>query len=88
MVQREVADEGEAGVAPPAEPMASFDEFYAANFQRLTLQLYAYTGDVGQAQDAVQEAFSRAWPRWSRLVEYDNPAAWVRRVALNVARSR
>lgn len=66
----------------------SFDDFYAAEFHRLTLQLYAYTADVGLAQDAVQEAFSRAWPRWDRLSAYDNPAAWVRRVAMNVAASR
>ncbi|HEX2773821.1 MAG TPA: sigma-70 family RNA polymerase sigma factor [Micromonosporaceae bacterium] len=66
----------------------SFDDFYAAEFQRLTLQVYAYTADVGLAQDAVQEAFSRAWPRWDRLSAYDNPAAWVRRVAMNVATSR
>jgi RNA polymerase sigma-70 factor (ECF subfamily) len=66
----------------------SFDDFYAAEFHRLTLQIYAYTADVGLAQDAVQEAFSRAWPRWNRLSAYDNPAAWVRRVAMNVAASR
>ncbi|WP_422774546.1 sigma-70 family RNA polymerase sigma factor [Plantactinospora sp. WMMC1484] len=68
--------------------MTSFDDFYSSSFHPLTLQLYAFTADAGQAQDAVQEAFSRAWARWDRLVEYDNPAAWVRRVALNVARSR
>ncbi|MGH3156089.1 MAG: sigma factor, partial [Streptosporangiaceae bacterium] len=26
-------------------------------------QLYAMTGDRGEAQDAVQEAFARAWAR-------------------------
>ncbi|MFG3423082.1 SigE family RNA polymerase sigma factor [Micromonospora sp. NPDC049460] len=66
----------------------SFEEFYAANFQPLMLQLYAYTADVGQAQDAVQEAFSRAWARWDRLVRYERPAAWVRTVAMNVVRNR
>ncbi|MBO4205118.1 sigma-70 family RNA polymerase sigma factor [Micromonospora echinofusca] len=83
-------DLGPPGQAPPPVPTdgSGFDEFYAANFHQLTLQLYAYTADVGQAQDAVQEAFSRAWARWSRVASYDNPAAWVRRVALNVAKSR
>lgn len=66
----------------------SFDSFYAAQFQPLTLQLYAYTADVSLAQDAVQEAFTRAWPRWDTLLGYDNPAAWIRRVAMNVAMSR
>ncbi|MET0417040.1 MAG: sigma-70 family RNA polymerase sigma factor [Actinoplanes sp.] len=66
----------------------SFEEFYAAHFQPLLLQLYAYTADLGQAQDAVQEAFTRAWRRWDRLAGYDRPAAWVRTVAMNVARNR
>ncbi len=65
-----------------------FEEFYAANFQPLLLQLYAYTADLGQAQDAVQEAFTRAFGRWDRLSGYDRPAAWVRMVAMNVARNR
>jgi RNA polymerase sigma-70 factor, ECF subfamily len=65
-----------------------FDEFYGIHFHRLTLLLYAYTADVGLAQDAVQEAFTRAWPRWDELVTYDNPSAWIRRVAMNVAHSR
>jgi RNA polymerase sigma-70 factor (ECF subfamily) len=66
----------------------SFEEFYAANYQPLLLQLYAYTADLGQAQDAVQEAFTRAFRRWDRLAHYDRPAAWVRTVAMNVARNR
>jgi RNA polymerase sigma-70 factor (ECF subfamily) len=66
----------------------SFDDFYGANVHRLMLQLYAYTADTGAAQDAVQEAFSRAWARWDRLADYDEPAAWVRRVAMNVANNR
>nr|WP_239126429.1 sigma-70 family RNA polymerase sigma factor [Asanoa siamensis] len=66
----------------------TFDAFYAANFDRLVLQLYAYTADVSAAQDAVQEAFSRAWARWDRVAGYDEPAAWVRRVAMNVATNR
>lgn len=66
----------------------SFEEFYTATFQPLMLQLYAYTADIDHARDAVQEAFSRAWPRWNKLVHYDQPAAWIRTVAMNVARNR
>ena len=65
-----------------------FDGFYAAAFPRLTGQLYAFTGDHGEAQDVVQEAFCRAWPRWDKLSGYDDPAGWVRRVAWNIATSR
>ena len=68
--------------------MDDFADFYAAQFRPLTLQLLAYTGDPALAQDLVQEAFSRAVPRWDRLRMYDDPAHWVRRVAFNLARSR
>ncbi len=77
--------EGAGGVSGVS---GSFEEFYAATFQPLMLQLYAYTADIDHARDAVQEAFSRAWPRWNKLVHYDHPAAWIRTVAMNVARSR
>jgi RNA polymerase sigma-70 factor, ECF subfamily len=73
---------------PPPDPAADFDSLYAAQFDRLTLQLYAYTGDLPQAQDVVQEAFCRALQRWDRIAAYDDPAAWVRRVAWNLATSR
>ena len=40
-----------------------FTSFYTASFPRLVGQLYAMTGDRAEAQDAVQEAFVRAWVR-------------------------
>ncbi|AVT34834.1 MULTISPECIES: RNA polymerase sigma factor [unclassified Plantactinospora] len=65
-----------------------FDDVYRAHFQPLVVQLYAYVGDMTEAQDLVQEAFSRAWPRWDKIARYDDPVAWVRRVAWNTATSR
>ncbi len=62
-----------------------FDELYLANYGRLVVQLYAVTGSLAEAEDAVQEAFARASMHWGRVGGYDSPEAWVRRVALNVA---
>jgi RNA polymerase sigma-70 factor (ECF subfamily) len=69
-------------------PPGTFEDFYGAHVQALTLQLYAYTGDLGDAQDVTQEAFCRAFARWDRLSSYDDPVAWVRRVAWNLATTR
>ncbi|WDZ85417.1 SigE family RNA polymerase sigma factor [Micromonospora cathayae] len=66
----------------------TFDELYHAHFRSLTVQLTAYCGDLSQAQDMVQEAFYRAFARWSTVSRYDDPVAWVRRVAWNLATSR
>ncbi|WP_433283907.1 sigma-70 family RNA polymerase sigma factor [Micromonospora sp. CA-244673] len=63
-------------------------ELYAGCFRRLVVQLYAVTGDLSEAQEAVQEAFTRALAAPRRIAGLDNPEAWLRRVAVNVARSR
>jgi RNA polymerase sigma-70 factor (ECF subfamily) len=63
-------------------------DVYAAHFRPLSVQLYAYTGDLDVAQELVQEAFARAIPRWHRISTYDDPVAWLRRVAFNLAASR
>jgi RNA polymerase sigma-70 factor (ECF subfamily) len=87
--------EGEdAGAVPVAvrprraSGTAGLEQLYATHFGALTMQLYAFTGDLATAQDVVQEAFCRALPRWSRLDAYDDPIAWIRRVAMNLATSR
>lgn len=71
----------------PDSPV-SFDELYAAHFGDLTVQLYAYFGDRQEAQDIVQEAFCRALARWRTVSRYDDPLAWIRRVAWNLAVSK
>ncbi len=65
-----------------------FEDFYAASHQALTIQLFAYLGDLQEAQDVVQEAFCRALTRWRKISTYDDPVAWVRRVAWNLSTSR
>ncbi|GHJ10179.1 MULTISPECIES: SigE family RNA polymerase sigma factor [Micromonospora] len=65
-----------------------FDEFYRGSRQRLLGFVYALTGNLAEAQDAVQEAYIRAWQRWSTVSGYDDPEAWVRVVASRIAVSR
>ncbi|WP_433828290.1 RNA polymerase sigma factor [Actinoplanes sp. CA-015351] len=66
----------------------TFDEVYAAHYTNLAVQLYAYFGDRQEAQDVAQEAFCRALARWNSIAGYDDPVAWIRRVAWNLAVSR
>lgn len=82
---------GHVGLSAERERMRSQSEFialYDARFSDLSAQLYAYTADATEAQDLVQEAFLRAWQRWDKIGGYDDPIAWVRRVAWNLAMSR
>jgi len=63
-------------------------ELYHACYRRLVAQVYAFTTDLTEAQDVVQEAFARAIARPRGLADVDNPEAWLRTVAVNVVRRR
>jgi RNA polymerase sigma-70 factor (ECF subfamily) len=65
-----------------------FDRLYEQHVATMIGQVTVLTGDVGAAQDAVQEAWIKAWLRWDKVSAYDNPVAWVRKVAMNTAVSR
>ena len=62
-----------------------FDGFYAACAGRIVGHVYALTGNRSEAEDAVAEAFMRAWQRWRTVRQADSPEAWVRRVASRIA---
>jgi len=64
---------------------SEFDAFYAATGRRLVAQVYAMTGDRAEAEDAVAEAYARAWQRWGTVAHCHDPAAWVRTVAFRIA---
>lgn len=63
-------------------------ELYAESYRRLLGQLIGVTGSVAEAEDVVQEAFVRGLDHPRRLLGADNPEAWLRTVAVNLARSR
>lgn len=58
------------------------DDLFEAEFSRLVRGL-AVAFDVESAADAVQEAFIAAHRQWDSVCRYEDPAGWVRRVALN-----
>jgi RNA polymerase sigma-70 factor (ECF subfamily) len=64
---------------PPADPESLFRDNYTA----LVRSLAVASGDREAAADAVQEAFIQLCLHWKRVSRYDNPVAWVRRVAIN-----
>ena len=65
---------------------SEFEAFFTENYGAVVRTLTMITGDAEMAADAAQEAFQRAYVRWSRIRTYDAPAAWVRRVAINHSR--
>lgn len=66
----------------------SFELFYQQEYASVVALAYGLSGGLWVAEDLAQEAFLRAHRDWVRVGEMDSPGAWVRRVALNLARSR
>ena len=64
------------------------EALYAVSYRRLLGQLIGVTGSVAEAEDVVHEAFVRGLDHSARLLGADNPEAWLRTVAVNLARSR
>jgi RNA polymerase sigma-70 factor, ECF subfamily len=65
-----------------------FDDFYRDTSRRLARYAYGLTGDPGDAQDLVQEAYARAWQRWKRLADYEDREAWLRLVVNRLSADR
>jgi RNA polymerase sigma-70 factor (ECF subfamily) len=63
-------------------------EVYDASYLRLVVQVAALTGELADAEDAVQEAFVKALAQGRRFARLDNPEAWLRTVAVNHVRNR
>jgi RNA polymerase sigma-70 factor (sigma-E family) len=80
-VTRLVSDEGVL-VSHGAETPA-FAEWVEAHGDALTRFAMLVLGRRGLADDAVQEALSRAMTRWDRIVRTDDPLAYVRRMIVN-----
>ena len=66
---------------------ASFETFYSSTRPRIFRAVALVLGDTDVALDATEEAMTRAAERWPVVGQYDNPAGWVYRVALNWART-
>jgi RNA polymerase sigma-70 factor (ECF subfamily) len=72
----------------PAEHAGGLAEFYAASYARVLAVLVVAAGDHREAEEVVQEAFIRLVPRWPAVSRYDDPEAWVRKVAFRLLSNR
>jgi RNA polymerase sigma-70 factor (sigma-E family) len=65
-----------------------FGDFMSARWPGLVRLGYGLTGDRQAAEDLAQTALARAYAAWPRVRRADDPDAYVRRILLNVNRSR
>jgi RNA polymerase sigma-70 factor (sigma-E family) len=79
-------------VARDGEPEAvrlpgHFEHFYLQEYPTVVALAHVLSGSRAGAEDIAQEAFLRAYRDWDRVGSYEHQAAWVRRVAANLATS-
>lgn len=62
-----------------------FSDFFRREFERLVQTAYLVLHNQQSAEDVAQDAFGQLYLNWTKVSGYDNPYAWVRRVAIRMA---
>lgn len=84
--------EAHAGIArtrslATGAPNADFEAFFREHERAIYACLWRLTGDAQAARDLTQETFVRAWRHFEQIRGYEQPRAWLVKVATNLARS-
>lgn len=72
-------------IAPMTGAYDTFEDFIAGRESDIFGYLWRLTGDEQLAYDLCQETFLRAWQQFSKIRHYEQPGAWLFRVATNLA---
>ena len=67
------------------EAPATFEEFIAGRESEVFGYLWRLTGEEQTAYDLCQETLLRAWQLFGKIRHYEQPGAWLFRVATNLA---
>ena len=89
LVARRVTEHVDDIVVPGRRPdralgsSLAFENFYRAQYPSVVRLAYSLCGSMQIAEELAQEAFVSAHTRWLRIVGFDRPDLWVRRVVIN-----
>jgi RNA polymerase sigma factor (sigma-70 family) len=64
----------------------SFEQFFEAHYPGICRALWLALGGGCDPEDAAQDAFARAFQKWTAVSNLDRPATWVFVVAVRQAR--
>lgn len=65
----------------------SFSDWYRSEYHGVVALVFVLSGSRWAAEELAQDAFVEAHRRWATIGDYDDPGAWVRKVAVNKTRS-
>jgi RNA polymerase sigma-70 factor (sigma-E family) len=63
--------------------LSEFDAYVAGQWDGLCRFAYLVTGNLADAEDAVQDALVKVWPRWAKICDKGDPGAYLRRCIVN-----
>jgi RNA polymerase sigma-70 factor (ECF subfamily) len=72
----------------PESDDGAFEQWYLAAHPKVLAALIAYCGEAGDAAEATDEAFARAYTKWATVQGADSPTGWTFVVGRNIARRR
>lgn len=64
---------------------ASFEETFRREYPSIVRTTASIIGSVEDAEAVTQDAFVKAFARWTKVGGYDAPGAWIQRVAIRDA---
>lgn len=64
---------------------AAFTALFAAEYTRMVRTVYLVVHDRGHAEEIAQDAFLELLGHWEQISKYEQPGAWVRRIAIRMA---
>ena len=70
---------------PPVGIDDGYESFYRAEYPHVVRTSYLIVHDRQRAEDVAQEAFIQLLTHWRKVSRYEQPGAWVRRVAIRLA---
>ncbi|MDP9340657.1 MAG: RNA polymerase sigma factor [Actinomycetota bacterium] len=85
---RNAAGAGRAAASEAPAIGYSFETFFELEHDRLFGALLLVTGNRHDAEELMQEAFTRLWPRWDLVQSLANPTGYLYRTAMNLLRMR
>ncbi len=72
---------------PPSDATGDFDDYVRASQRRHKRLAFLLTGDLDSAEDLLQAAYAKVYPRWDQVRTYDVPDAYLRRVMVSLRTS-
>jgi RNA polymerase sigma-70 factor (ECF subfamily) len=86
-----IVEEHRIGVARQARGRAvadiddAYGAFFRAEYRSVMRTAYLIVRDPQRAEDVTQDAFVQLYQHWRKVSRYEQPEAWVRRVAIRLA---